>query len=166
MVFITCKPTTDGQNYFAVVNSIELYHQRKNESNMRMVVKATYTSTTTPENVEWFDGHLEERGKVTGSLGPPETSVFRLRLDNIDCTDEGMYKCVIRDESASGNVAERTRTSSVESKLNFTTTNVNCKIKYEVFINFFKRSCVYYSWQCWYLPNHNYVYQQHPEFRR
>lgn len=134
MVFITCKPTANGQNYFAVVNSIELYHRRKNESNMRMVVKATYTSTTTPENVEWFDGHLEERGKVTGSLGPPETSIFRLRLDNIDCTDEGTYKCVIRDESASGNEAERTRTSTVESKGNFTNINVieyNFKIKFE-----------------------------------
>lgn len=134
MVFITCKPTADGQNHFAVVNSIELYHRRKNESNMRMVVKATYTSTTTPENVEWFDGHLEERGKVTGSLGPPETSIFRLRLDNIDCTDEGTYKCVIRDESASGNEAERTRTSTVESKRNFTNINVieyNFTIKFE-----------------------------------
>lgn len=106
MVFIICKLIVDGQNYFVVVNLIEFYYWRKNEFNMRMVVKVIYILMIILENVEWFDGYFEERGKVMGLLGFLEIFIFWLCLDNIDCMDEGMYKCVICDELVFGNEVE------------------------------------------------------------
>ncbi|XP_061164943.1 uncharacterized protein LOC133173892 [Saccostrea echinata] len=114
-VYITCKPNDAGKTYFSVVSSVQIYRQRENEE-MKLIVKASYASTTTSTNVEWFDRSLEQKGKVTSTLGPPETSMFRLRLDDVDCTDQGLYKCVVRDEATTGNEAVKMRTSIVNSK--------------------------------------------------
>lgn len=112
MAYISCKPTAAGETHFGVVTSVEIYRQRKNQK-MEMVVKATYDSLDTPANVEWFDSRLEARSKVTVSLGPPDASMLRLRLSDIDCSDAATYKCIIRDEAASGHEAEKSRTSTV-----------------------------------------------------
>ena len=112
MAYISCKPTAAGETHFGVVTSVEIYRQRKNQQ-MEMVVKATYDSLDTPANVEWFDSRLEARSKVTVSLGPPDASMLRLRLSDIDCSDAASYKCIIRDEAASGHEAEKSRTSTV-----------------------------------------------------
>lgn len=113
-----------------------------------MVVKVIYILMIILENVEWFDGYFEERGKVMGLLGFLEIFIFWLCLDNIDCMDEGMYKCVICDELVFGNEVEWIWMSIVESKCNFININVieyNFKIKFEDLRIYLKCLCVYYS---------------------
>lgn len=113
-----------------------------------MVVKVVYIFMIILENVEWFDGYLEERGKVMGLLGFLEIFIFWLCLDNIDCMDEGMYKCVMCDEFVFGNEVEWIWMSIVESKCNFININVieyNFMIKFEDWRIYLKCLCVYYS---------------------
>ncbi|XP_062614984.1 uncharacterized protein LOC134276730 [Saccostrea cucullata] len=113
-VYINCKLNDAGKAQFSGVSSVQLYRQRENEE-MKLIVRAVYNfdSTTASTDVEWFDRDLEERGRVTSDLGPTDTAMFRLRVDNVDCTDQGLYKCVLRDDAPTGMEAVKMRTSTV-----------------------------------------------------